>query len=345
MTMPETFDAVLVLSFGGPETRDDVIPFLENVLRGRNVPRERLLEVAEHYYHFGGRSPINDQNRELVAALARELEERGPRLPVYWGNRNWHPLLADTVRQMAADGIRRALVYVTSAFGSYSGCRQYLEDLDRARGEVGPAGPQLEKLRTFHDHPGFIKVIAERVRDAFAQIPEARRAAARLMFTAHSIPVSMSNGSPYVAQIQEACALVATALGREWSLAYQSRSGPPSQPWLGPDIGEALRTFRGESGENADVVVSPIGFVSDHMEVLYDLDTEAQALAKDLGVNLVRAGTPGTHPRFIAMIRDLIEERVAGGPANVCAPECCPAPARQAVRPSQPLPSATSQPR
>ena len=336
--MPDNFQAVLVLSFGGPEKPDDVMPFLENVLRGKNVPRERMLEVAEHYYHFGGRSPINEQNRELIAALERELNEHGPKLPVYWGNRNWHPMLADTLRQMRDNGVRRALVFVTSAFSSYSGCRQYLEDMDRARAEVGAGAPELEKLPAFNDHPGFVAAVAERVEEALATMPAERRDRAALMFTAHSVPAAMASSSPYVTQLREACTRVAQAAGRaEWQLVYQSRSGPPGQPWLEPDVLEALRTVRAERGEGADVVVCPIGFISDHMEVLYDLDTEAKALAGELGLNMVRAGTPGVHPRFIALIRELIARRVNGEvPAAFCAPDCCPAPRRPAGPPPRP---------
>jgi ferrochelatase len=333
--MADDFQAVLVLSFGGPEKPDDVIPFLENVLRGRNVPHERMLEVAQHYHHFGGCSPINEQNRELIAALERELNEHGPRLPVYWGNRNWHPLLPDTLRKMSADGVRRALVFVTSAFSSYSGCRQYLEDMDRARAEVGSESPELEKLPGFSDHPGFIAAVCDRVAAAYAKVPADRRDRAVLMFTAHSVPLAMAGSSPYVRQLEHACARVAEELGRsDWHLVYQSRSGPPGQPWLEPDILDALRKLSADRGEGTDAVICPIGFISDHMEVLYDLDTEACALARELGLNVIRAGTPGVHPLFIAMIRDLIAGRVSGDvPAAVCAPDCCPAPRRPAPPP------------
>jgi ferrochelatase len=332
-----SYQAVLVLSFGGPEKAEDVLPFLENVSRGRNVPKDRLLEVAEHYYHFGGRSPLNDQNRQLIAALSKELEHSGLALPIYWGNRNWSPYLTDTVRAMTADGIERAVVFVTSAFGSYSGCRQYLEDIERAHTEVGPGAPQLHKLRVFYNHPGFIACIADRTRQALEQLPHGRRSAAGLMFTAHSIPASMAESSPYSQQLTEACGLVAAELGREqWQLVFQSRSGPPNQPWLEPDIADALRRFRDAHPVGADVVVSPIGFISDHMEVVYDLDTEALQVARNLGLNMVRASTPGTHPRFIRMIRELIVERVQGlQPAvaagsdaapDFCAASCCPPP-------------------
>jgi len=335
--MPEPqYDAVLVLSFGGPEKPEDVIPFLENVLRGRNVPRERMLEVAEHYHHFGGKSPINEQNRALVAALEEELRRNGPQLPVYWGNRNWHPLLADTLRRMQADGVKRAIAYATSAVSSYSGCRQYLEDIDRARTEVGPDAPQIDKLRLFYNHPSFIEATADRVKEAVDRVSGGLRSNAQILFTAHSVPLTMATASDYVKQLNEACRLVAERLSLPaWRLVYQSRSGPPGQPWLEPDIGEALRKI--EAGQT--VVVVPIGFISDHMEVLYDLDTEAQAICAGISVSMVRAATVGVHPKFIGMIRELIRERMGecvarsignfGPNQNVCSADCCPAPARR----------------
>jgi ferrochelatase len=327
---------VLVLSFGGPDRTEDVMPFLENVLRGKNVPRERMLEVAEHYYHFGGKSPINGQNRALVAALEKLFEEQGPKLPVYWGNRNWHPLLADTLRQMQADGVRRALAFATSAFGSYPGCRQYREEIDRARSEVGAGAPEVHKLRTFHNHPGFLKAMSDRVRAALDQVPDSRRGAARLIFTAHSIPVGMAETSPYVSQLSEACELVGRTVGHAGVLVYQSRSGPPSQPWLGPDVGDAIRQLYSE-GVN-QLVIAPIGFLSDHMEVAYDLDTEAAHLCEQLGIHMVRAGTVGGHPALIAMVRDLVLERIElrEPPCDTCGPACCPPPRRPAapVRPA-----------
>jgi ferrochelatase len=324
------YDALLVLSFGGPEKKEDVIPFLENVLRGKNVPRHRLLAVAEHYYHFGGKSPINDQCRALIAALEPELASHGIKLPVYWGNRNWHPLVEDTMRQMARDGVRRALVFTTSAWSSYSSCRQYREDLDRAISATGPGAPVCDKLRHFYKHPGFIQTMADRVRASFEQLPPHRRADAHLLFTAHSIPVEMANQSRYVQQLETASALTAAMAGiASWRLVYQSRSGPPHQPWLEPDIIAVLQQIAAGPTASRDVVVSPIGFISDHMEVLYDLDTEAAARAAELGLNLIRSGTAGTHPRFIAMIRELIEERIEGLPdAEPCLENCCPAPIR-----------------
>ena len=334
-----SYEAIVVVSFGGPDKREDVIPFLENVLSGRNVPRERMMEVAEHYYHLGGKSPINDQNRALVSALEHELARNGPAIPVYWGNRNWHPLLADTLREMATDGVRRALAFVTSAYGSYSGCRQYLDDIARAQQQVGASAPTVEKLRLFYNHPSFIEAMAERVKEALDQLPSGSRAAAHLVYTAHSIPTAMAVGSPYVEQLQEACRLVSESLGRsDWTLVYQSRSGPPSQLWLEPDINDYLRKLHASEGPR-EVIVAPIGFISDHMEVLYDLDTEARALCNELGLTMVRAATVGVHPKFIGMIRDLISERMEPNAArralgnlgswhDFCPADCCPRPAR-----------------
>lgn len=331
-----TYDAVLLLSFGGPEKPEDVIPFLENVLRGRDVPHERMLEVAEHYYHFGGKSPINDQNRLLIASLQSELSRTGPNLPVYWGNRNWHPFLADTLRQMRADGVKRALAFVTSVFSSYSGCRQYLEDIQRARAEVGPDAPYVGKLRSFYNHPLFIEAQSDEVRAALEQVPAERRQAAEVMFSAHSVPVSMAESSDYEKQLNESCRLVAERLNiGHWRLVYQSRSGPPHQAWLAPDITQVLS----ELASGTDVVIVPIGFISDHMEVLYDLDTEARQICEARGVRMLRAPTVGVHPSFVKMIRELIGERLGQCPARAlgqygphhaeCEEGCCPAPARR----------------
>ncbi len=342
-----SYDGLLLVSFGGPEAMADVAPFLDHVLRGRQVTPERRREVVHHYERFGGVSPINGQNRALLEALRAELAAHGPRLPLYWGNRNWHPFLADTLREMAGAGVRRALAFVTSAYSSYSSCRQYLEDIARARAEVGPSAPLVDKLRVFHDHPGFVEANGDRVRDALATLPPARRAGAGLAFTAHSIPTAMAAGSDYVAQLRETCALVARVVAHErWTLVYQSRSGPPQVPWLEPDILQHLDLLRAEGAK--DVVVAPVGFVSDHMEVVYDLDTEARERAAALGLGFVRAGTAGTHPAFVRMIRELVEERVSGGPRralgargprpDVCAVDCCPSgapkhPARQKEMP------------
>lgn len=331
MTPP--YDALLLLSFGGPEGPDDVLPFLENVLRGKNVPRQRLLEVAKHYHLFGGVSPINAQNRALLAAILTELHRHRIDLPVYWGNRNWRPMLADTLRQMADDGVRRALAFVTSAFASYSGCRQYLEDIERARAEVGMTAPVVEKLRLFHNHPGFIEPTAQRVAQAIAAVDESAQADARLVFSAHSLPQGMADACDYVAQLRDACALVAERVGREeWDLVYQSRSGPPSQPWLEPDVCDHLNGLH-DAGYT-DVVLVPIGFLSEHMEVIYDLDVEAAELCQQLGMNLVRSAVVGCHPRFVAMIRELVEERLSesaerlwlgdlGPSPDSCPPDCC----------------------
>ena len=289
----QPYDALLVVSFGGPERQEDVIPFLENVLRGKNVPRQRMLEVAGHYNHFGGKSPINAQTRALIDALETELAAHGPKLPVYWGNRNWHPMLADTVKRMQADGIRKALAFATSAFGSYSGCRQYREDIDRARAAVGPGAPEIHKLpsRSTIVRASF-DAMADRVRNALDCIPEARRATAALVYTAHSIPLSMAQSSPYLEQLQESCRLVSQA-------SWAARDAPGlSEPQRSADSALA-RTRRAAStfgqlhaGGVTDIVLAPIGFLSDPMEVVYDLDTEAADLCRELGVNLTSARPP-----------------------------------------------------
>jgi len=341
------YDALLVLSFGGPEGPDDVLPFLRNVTRGRGIPDERLAEVAEHYQHFDGVSPINAQNEALVDALRADFATHGLALPVYLGNRNWHPFVADTVRRMRDDGVRRALVLATSATSSYSGCRQYRDDLARAREAVGNDAPELVKLRHFFDHPGFVEPLADSVRAALSQLPDELRDEARLVFTAHSIPVSMNEASGpernglYERQHRETARLVAEAVrgaGAGFDLVWQSRSGPPQVPWLEPDVNDHLRTLSGE-GVRA-VVVTPSGFVSDHVEVRWDLDEEARATAASLELAYVRAATPGTHPAFVAAIRELVAERLTGaaprflGDLGLCGVDCpvgcCPAPVRRA---------------
>ncbi|MBA3868317.1 MAG: ferrochelatase [Anaerolineae bacterium] len=331
--LPEAYDALLVVSFGGPEGMDEVMPFLENVLRGRNVPHERMVEVSHHYELFGGVSPINAQNRALIAALQQELEIKGPNLPIYWGNRNWHPMLTDTVRQMASDGVKNALAFVTSAYSSYSGCRQYREDIQRAQAEVGPDAPQISVLRKFYNHPGFIQPNVENVGTALQQIPQKRRAAAEIAFTAHSIPKGMAQNSNYEAQLKDTCQLIADELEHpKWQLVYQSRSGGPGQPWLEPDINDHLKSLKANGV--TDVVVAPIGFISDHMEVLFDLDTEVSQLAEEIDLNVVRAATAGVNPAFISMIRELVVERIRDssekrflgtrGPSHdVCPVNCC----------------------
>jgi ferrochelatase len=340
----DRYDALLLLSFGGPEGPDDVLPFLENVTRGRGVPPERLAEVAEHYHHFGGVSPINAQNRELLAAVRAELAAHGVDLPVYWGNRNWDPFLADTMRQMRADGVTRALGFATSAYSSYSGCRQYHEDIERARAEVGAGAPEVDKVRHYFNHPGFVEPHVDAVRAALASLPAERRTGARLVFTAHSIPVTMDNasgpeGGLYSAQLRESARMVAEAAapGLDWDLVWQSRSGPPQVPWLEPDVNDHLEALAADGV--TDVVVSPVGFVSDHLEVVWDLDNEARDTAARLGLGFARAATPGTDPRFVTMVRELVTERLEPGcprrslgamPASHdrCPVGCCPAPRR-----------------
>lgn len=327
------YDALLFLSFGGPEGMDDVIPFLENVSRGRHIPRERLLEVAEHYYHYGGVSPINAQNRALIAALEAELDAHGLTLPIYFGNRNWHPMLADTLRRMQDDGVKRALVFATSAFSSYSGCRQYRENVVNALLELGEHEIAFDKIRVFYNHPGYVRPMAETIRAALASFPDERRAGVEVVFTAHSIPESMACNCDYEVQLQEACRLVAEEAGvANWRLCYQSRSGAPHIPWLEPDIIDQLDMLH-EAGSN-DVIVSPIGFISDHLEVLYDLDDEAKHHADDLGMTMVRGATVGTDPEFVSMIRELIVERMTNNPErralglrgpnhDICPVNCC----------------------
>ena len=331
--MNVSYDALLVVSFGGPEGMDEVMPFLQTVLRGRTIPEDRLREVAHHYELFGGVSPLNGQNRALIAALRSELEKSGPNLPIYWGNRNWKPFLVDALRQMKQDGIKRALAFFTSAYSSYSGCRQYREDIQKAQAAVGAGAPEVDKLRVFYNHPGFIEPTAENVRRAWEQIPQERKATSRVAFTAHSIPKAMAAGCSYENQLGEVCQLVAETLGlQNWTLVYQSRSGPPSQPWLEPDILTHLSDLKAEGV--TDVVVAPVGFISDHMEVLYDLDTEARQHCETIGLNMIRAATVGTHPSFIRMIRELILERMdtettrrslgTSGPGHdLCPVDCC----------------------
>jgi ferrochelatase len=347
------YDAFLLVSFGGPEGPDEVMPFLENVTRGRGIPRERLAGVAGHYYAVGGVSPINQQCRDLLEVIRADFRGGGLSLPVYWGNRNWKPYLTDTVRSMATDGVQRAVAFVTSAYSSYSSCRQYLDDIDQARAAVGPGAPRIDKIRRFYDHPGFIEPFAESTRAALATLPAALRDQAHLVFTAHSVPVAMADASGpgpergrYVAELTEAARLITERVGgapRAWTLAYQSRSGPPAQPWLEPDVGDVLGKLA-EAGTKA-VVIVPVGFVSDHMEVRHDLDAEAAERAGSLGLAFARAATPGTHPRFVSMITELVRERLAlpdtepagrpaaGGPDQDCPADCCRY-AAPAVRPA-----------
>jgi protoporphyrin/coproporphyrin ferrochelatase len=341
--MTTDYDSILIVGFGGPERPEDVIPFLENVTRGRNIPRERLLEVAEHYHHFGGVSPINAQVRELIVALRDELDRHDIALPIYWGNRNWHPMLADALTEIVAAGRKRALAVVLAAYSSYSSCRQYREDVERARAFAGERAPEVDKLRVFYNHPLFISANANRVSEALSAIAATNgQSLAHLAFTAHSIPLSMARNCDYELQLAETCRLVAEAVGVEperCHLVYQSRSGRPEDPWLGPDILDHLRDLKARGVHN--VVVHPIGFLSDHVEVLYDLDEEARQLADELGLNMVRSRTVGVHPAFIGMLSELILERIGDipeshrrawghyGPGhNVCPETCCLPPAR-----------------
>jgi ferrochelatase len=355
-SMPD-YDAFLLISFGGPEGPDDVMPFLRNVTRGRGIPPERLEAVAEHYYAFGGVSPINQQCRDLITALRADFGDAGLELPIYWGNRNWDPYLADIVATMAADGVQRALAFATSAYSSFSSCRQYLDDIDRAREQVGPGAPRIDKIRRYFNHPGFIEPFAENARAALETLPAGLRDGAHLVFTAHSIPgvMAASSGPPggadgpggrYVAELTEASRLIAERVGggrHPWQLVYQSRSGPPSQPWLEPDVLDHLGELS-KSGAGAAVII-PVGFVSDHMEVRHDLDTEARETAAELGLPVARAATPWYHPRFAAMVTELVRERLdapddgdasqgpqrpalgrMGPSSDVCPPGCCALP-------------------
>lgn len=345
-TALEPYDALLVVSFGGPEGDDDVIPFLENVTRGRNVPRERLEEVAEHYRMFGGRSPINDQNRALIAHLEHRLGESGMSIPVYWGNRNWHPYLADELARMRDDGVRRAAAFVTSAYDSYSGCRQYLENLADAAEKVGPDAPRVDRLRHCFDHPGFITANADSLIGALGDLPPEESDRARVVFVTHSIPTAMAkasgpNGDAYVAQHEAVANAVIqrvaqrTGITHDFDLVYCSRSGSAHTPWLEPDVNDHLDALADKGVPS--VVLAPIGFLSDHMEVAFDLDVEALTRSRQLGIAAARAATVGTHPDFVDTVIDLLVERAAAergetvtrasigapGPAPDYAPQNC----------------------
>jgi ferrochelatase len=332
------YDAIVLVSFGGPEGPDDVMPFLENVTRGRGVPRERLEVVAEHYLALGGVSPINAANRELITALEAELADAGIDLPVYFGNRNWDPFLRDTLTTMAEAGVRRSLAFVTAAFSTYSGCRQYREDISAAREAVGRRAPIVDKIRGFGDHPLFVEAVTDRISVA-VDWSSLDPATTRLVFTAHSIPQAMAANCDYVAQLTETARFVAAGLPAdlEHDLVYQSRSGPPQVPWLEPDVNDHLRAFA--AGATTHVIVVPLGFVSDHMEVIWDLDTEAAATADDVGLAMTRVPTAGTHPAFVEMIVELIRERMDpslprralgsfGARPDICPTDCCLLPAR-----------------
>lgn len=334
------YDAILIIGFGGPEKPDDVMPYLENVTRGRNIPRERLLEVAEHYHHFGGVSPINQQVRELIEAIEKQLPHFGIDLPIFWGNRNWHPMVTDTVRQMAEKGVKRALGVVLAAYSSYSSCRQYREDVQRAREEVGETAPLIDKMRVFYNHPGFVAANAGHLKQTIERFEEQDRQDVLVAFTAHSIPGSMAGQCRYEEQLKETCRLVAEAAGlpeERWSLLYQSRSGRPQDPWLEPDILDHVQALS-EQGVSR-LVIHPVGFLSDHMEVLYDLDEEAHIKCQELGIQMERAPTVGINGVFVRTLAKLIKERVEGlserdamgrfGPSHdVCPVDCCLPPAR-----------------
>lgn len=333
------FDAVLLLSFGGPEGPQEVRPFLENVTRGRGIPPERLDEVAEHYFHFGGVSPINGINRALIEQISRQLELAGRPLPVFFGNRNWHPMVEDTVAQMRDRGIQRAAVFTTSAWGGYSGCKQYVEDIARARAAVGDGAPELVKLRQYFDHPVLVQLYAEAVTAAVARL----HGEPRLVFTAHSIPLAADRRHGpelYSRQVRYLAQLVAAATGHhDYDVVWQSRSGPPQVPWLEPDIVDHLAALKDQGTRS--VVVAPIGFVSDHLEVVWDLDNEAREYADEHGIEFVRAATPGADARFARLAVDLIGEVEEARPAlratgvnpvpgygfsvngSLCSPLCC----------------------
>jgi ferrochelatase len=344
------YDAILLVGFGGPERPEDVLPFLENVTRGRNVPRERLQEVAAHYAHFGGVSPLNGQVRALIEALRPELDRHGLTLPIYWGNRNWNPMLTETLAAMTAAGIQRALAVVLAAYSSYSSCRQYREDIERARAAAGGGAPLVDKVRVFYNHPDFVEANLQRVGYGIESIAVDRRSAVHLAFTAHSIPAAMARDCDYQRQLEETARLVAEGTGfepRRWAMVYQSRSGRPEDPWLGPDILDHIRDLH-QRGVR-DLLIHPLGFLSDHVEVLYDLDEEARHLCDELGLRMVRSQTVGVHPRFVAMLRELIQERVGGVPEpgrratgrfgpghDVCPETCCLPPTRPASPRSTP---------
>jgi ferrochelatase len=350
------YDALLLVSFGGPEGVDDVVPFLQNVTRGRDIPEERLRGAGRHYFHFGGVSPINAQNRAFLDAVRDHFAETGLDLRIYWGNRNWTPYLADAIEQMRADGVRRALAFFTSAYSSYSGCRQYRENLADAARAVGEGAPQIDRIGAYFNHPGFVGPFVDATVEAVQKLADAERSDVRLVFTTHSVPVSMAENSgsvnanhtgqplgAYVLQHRVVAELVSRAVGDAvgadlpWHLVYQSRSGAPHIPWLEPDIDSHLRAIA-DSGATAAVVV-PIGFVSDHMEVMWDLDTQARAAADEVGLAMVRVATPGTDPRTVAMVAELVRERLDATPtadrlrvgslpatADCCPSDCCPNP-------------------
>ena len=327
------YDSFLLVSFGGPEGPDDVMPFLENVLRGKRVPRERMLEVAEHYKRFGGASPINEHNRDLLKVIKAEFERVGIKLPIYWGNRNWDPLLPDTIGQMRDDGRKRALAFFTSMFSCYSGCRQYRENIMAAREQVGPDAPLIEKVRMGFNHPRFIEVMTKSLQQSIDALGNSA-AESIVLYTAHSIPISMAENCDYEKQLRETCRLVSDACGvSQWDLVYQSRSGPPQQPWLEPDICDSIKA-NDDKKKLESLVIVPIGFISDHMEVMFDLDEEAAQVCQERGIRMERARTAGVAPGFAEMIGSLVQERLElrqdraavgdlGPWHDVCPQDCC----------------------
>ena len=336
--MSQQYDAILMVSFGGPEQKADVLPFLENVTRGRNIPRERLLEVAEHYYHFGGRSPINDQTRNLMSALREELDRHHISLPLLWGCRNWHPFLSETMQEATSQGMKRLLAIIPAAYSSYSSCRQYRENIQSAQQSAGDSAPEVDRIRFYFNHPDFIAANVNRIQESLTEFDFREQQDCHLLFTAHSLPLAMANTCDYVSQLSETCRLVCEELHwprDRWELVYQSRSGRPSDPWLEPDILDSIKTLHQKHIRH--LIISPIGFLSDHIEVLFDLDEEALLLCQELNMNMVRAKTVGTHPLYVRMLRELIQERLESrsklracgtfAPHHFDCPEdCCPAP-------------------
>ena len=309
------YDAVLLIAFGGPTAMHEVRPFLDNVTRGRPIPADRLEAVVHHYELIGGRSPLNELTFRQAQALAAELQVGGPALPVYVGMRNWTPYLHDTLTRMAADGVRRAVGVILSPQQNEAGWERYILDVAEARARVGDAAPVVEFAGEWHAHPLFIEALSANVVAALAQVPDTRRAATPVVFTAHSIPERMAAASPYVAQVTEGAQRVAARAGHaHWSIAYQSRSGNPRDPWLEPDICDVVRTLAATGAR--DVVVVPIGFVCDHVEVLYDLDIEACQVADGVGINFLRASTVNDHPAFIRMLADVVRRQVSAGSAG-----------------------------
>ena len=335
--MTDPFDALLVVSFGGPEGPDDVAPFLANVTSGRDIPAERLAVVAEQYAAYGGISPINAENRRLIDEIQRQLIVQDRSLHIYWGNRNWHPFLHDTIEQMTADGIGHAAAFVTSAYSSNSGCRQYLDDISRACATVGEQAPQITKLRQYFDHPGFVKPMIDRVQATLDMAATAHDGDIHIVFTAHSLPLTMAASCDYESQLRATSGLIMDGVDQSrrvtgTSHAWQSRSGSPAQPWLEPDISDHLLELA-KSGASS-VVVVPLGFVSDHMEVIHDLDVVARTTAERHGITMYRVPTVGADPRFAELVLELMDEHESGAPAlamsslgvrpSPCEHGCCP---------------------